>query len=81
MRPRKKVTNITKILSALNEKEQTSKELQQNLQLPEGTVRSTLSFLTRSGLTEFTEVPRDSKPFKITEQGKKQLDKMQTEAA
>jgi len=81
MRPRKKENNITKILKALNGKDQTTKELQENLQLPEGTVRSTLSFLTRAGLTAFTEVPRDSKPFKITEEGKKRLEELQKEVA
>jgi predicted transcriptional regulator len=78
-RPRKKVTNITRILEALSKQEQTSKELQQNLKLPEGTVRSTLSFLTRAGLTEFAE--RAQKPFCITEEGKKRLEEMQQETA
>jgi predicted transcriptional regulator len=79
-RPRKKVTNVTRVLEALNEKSQTTQELAENLNLPLGTARSTVSFLTRAGLTQYEEIKRIAKPFKITEQGKLLLIKMQKEA-
>lgn len=80
-RPRKKVTNVTRVLEALVESSQTTQELAQTLGLPLGTVRSTVSFLTRGGLTEYDEVKRVAKPFRITEMGKLQLIRMQEEAA
>jgi predicted transcriptional regulator len=79
-RPRKKVTNVTRVLEALNEKSQTTQELAENLNLPLGTARSTVSFLTRAGLTQYEEIKRIAKPFKITEQGKLLLIKMRKEA-
>jgi predicted ArsR family transcriptional regulator len=80
-RPRKKITNITRVLEALKEKDQTTQQLADNLKIPLGTARSTVSFLTRAGLTEYEEVKRVSKPFKITEKGREQLKVMQQEAA
>jgi predicted ArsR family transcriptional regulator len=80
-RPRKKITNISRVLEALKEKDQTTQQLADNLKIPLGTARSTVSFLTRAGLTEYEEVKRVSKPFKITEKGREQLKVMQQEAA
>ena len=80
-RPRKKITNITRVLEALKEKDQTTQQIADNLKIPLGTARSTVSFLTRAGLTEYEEVKRVSKPFKITEKGREQLKVMQQEAA
>ena len=80
-RPRKKITNISRVLKALKEKDQTTQQLADNLKIPLGTARSTVSFLTRAGLTEYEEVKRVSKPFKITEKGREQLKVMQQEAA
>jgi len=79
-RPRKKITNVTRVLEALSEKSQTTQELAETLKLLLGTVRSTVSFLTRAGLTQYEEVKRVAKPFTITEKGKVQLREMQQEA-
>ena len=80
-RPRKKVTNLTRVLEALSEKSQTTQEIADSLKIPLGTVRSTVSFLTRAGLTQYEEVKRVAKPFAITEKGKAQLKELQQEAA
>ena len=80
-RPRKKVTNVLRVLEALSEKKQTTQELAENLQLPLGTARSTVSFLTRAGLTKYEEIKRVAKPFTITEKGREQLKQLQQEAA
>jgi predicted transcriptional regulator len=79
-RPRKKVTNVTRVLEALSEKSQTTQELADTLKLPLGTARSTVSFLTRAGLTKPEEIRRVAKPFTITEKGKEQLKQLQQEA-
>ena len=78
-RPRKKVTNVTRILEALTEKNYTTKELAVNLKMPVSTARSTLSFLTRMGLT--SPVEKVMKPFSITARGREQLKQLQQEAA
>jgi len=80
-RPRKKVTNVTRVLEALSEKNMTTQELAECLQIPLGTARSTVSFLTRAGLTDCVEVQRLAKPFKITDKGVEQLKELQQEAA
>ena len=79
-RPRKKITNVTRVLESLTEKSQTTQELAETLKLPLGTVRSTVSFLARAGFTEYQEIKRVAKPFAITAKGKLQLKIMQEEA-
>jgi DNA-binding PadR family transcriptional regulator len=73
MKPREKTTNIHRVLEALNQKEQSSQELADSLKIPVGTSRSTLSLLTRLGLTEFDLIKKRGKPFRITEKGKERL--------
>jgi predicted transcriptional regulator len=78
-RPRKKETNVTRILAAFNGNEYTTKELADAIGMKEGSVRSTVSFLTRAGLTTYGTVKGTAKAFRITEQGKRQLEVMQKE--
>lgn len=62
-RPRLEQTNVDRILEALSKKEQSTQEVAENLKIPLSTVRSTLSFLTRTELTEFVPIVKRGKNF------------------
>jgi hypothetical protein len=80
-------TAIDKILKALQQKEQSTAELSEHLNLPLGTARSVVCFTTKAGFTEpipITKRSKDFKPettpgkrrgknFRLTEKGKEYL--------
>jgi len=71
-----KETAIEKILKMLLTDSYSSHEISEKLQMPIGTVRSTLSLLRRLGLVKPTEGKR-GQPFTITDTGRARLKEME----
>ncbi len=70
-------TAIEKILSQLLNAEYSTSEMADVLELPVGTVRSTISLLNRLGLIEAVPKKKRGKPFKITQKGRDYLKEKQ----
>lgn len=68
------MTAIDKILNLLQEGNYSTSEIAEKLKMPLGTVRSTVSLLTRMGLTEPVPAKKRGTPFRLTEEGKKKIE-------
>lgn len=68
-------TAIDKILKALLQHHRSTEELSKDLDLPMGTVRSTLSTLKRMGFVEPVPEEKRGVPFKLTKAGQEKVTK------